>query len=85
MQYTTLDRIVTLSLAEQQLLNTPDWSAADRKQFDDIRESLARLWTQRRAELTFDAAGPPRMVSAPDPRSQRQLARGIQPLPQGGD
>lgn len=84
----TLDHIVTLSEAEQALLNTPDWTADDRKQFDEIRASLAHLWTQRRAELVFQHRGPPRLISAPDPRSQpqiRRFAHGIQPLPSGGD
>ncbi len=89
MQYTTtLEHIVTLSEAEQQLLNQEDWSDADRRQFDEIRTSLAALWTQRRAELVFQVAGPPRLVSAPDPRSQpavRRFAVGIAPLPRGGD
>lgn len=88
MQYSTLDQIVVLSEAEQDLLNTPDWDAAERKQFDDIRAALAKLWTQRRAELTFNAAGPPRMVSAPDPRSVpqiRRFAHGIAPLPSGSE
>jgi hypothetical protein len=82
---TTLDRIVELSLAEQRLLNQTEWSDADHARCADIQASLAQLWTERRAELVFDHAGPPRIVSAPDPRSQRQIARGMPPLPRGGD
>lgn len=84
---TTLDRIVALSEAEQTLLNKTEWSDADREQCADIQAALAHLWPKRRAELVFERAGPPRMISAPDPRSQpqvRRLAAGIQPLPHAG-
>lgn len=85
MHSTTLARIVELSHAEQQLLNQTEWSAADHARCADIQASLAQLWPKRRAELVFERAGPPRLVSAPDPRSQRQIARGMPPLPSGGD
>lgn len=86
---TTLGHIVALSEAEQQLLAKDDYlTEAEQRQFADIRAALAKLWPQRRAELVFERDGPPRMVSAPDPRSQKQVRRfavGVQPLPSGGD
>jgi hypothetical protein len=86
---TTLDHIVTLSIAEVDLLSKGDsLTDEERAQFADIRAALLKLWPIRRAELVFEQHGPPRMVSAPDPRSQKQVRRfavGIQPLPSGGD
>jgi hypothetical protein len=85
---TTLTRIVELSLAEQQLLGQTEWSDADHSRCVEIQASLAQLWPKRRAELVFERAGPPRLISAPDPRSQpqvRRFAHGVQPLPSGGD
>lgn len=84
----TIERIVILSAAEQALLSG-DWSEEDRQACAEIQAELAALWPKRRAELVFEREGPPRLVSAPDPRSVRQVARGIahgiQPLPSGGD
>lgn len=89
MQYSTLDHIIALSEAEQQLLAKGDYLTDDEQRaFADIRAGLAQLWPQRRAELVFAQHGPPRLVSAPDPRSQpqvRRFAHGIAPLPRGGD
>lgn len=86
---TTLEQIVVLSEAEQQLLAKDDYLTSEEQvQFREIRDALAKLWPIRRAELVFEQDGPPRLVSAPDPRSQKQVARfavGMQPLPQGGD
>ena len=79
---TTFDRIIELYDAASHLLAKNDLlTAAEQRCFADIREELHQLWPKRRAELTFQIAGPPRMISAPDPRSQRQIARGIPPLP----
>jgi len=50
---TTLDHIVALSHAEQELLNQTEWSDADRARCADIQASLAKLWPLRRAELVF--------------------------------
>jgi hypothetical protein len=89
---TTLDHIVTLSDQYLTLLNSrePGEFLTDEEQWQcvEIRRALDSLWPKRRQELTFRASGPPRMLSAPDPRSVRQVARfahGIAPLPQGGD
>jgi hypothetical protein len=91
---TTLSQIVTLSDEYLRRLNSRDagdfLTDADRWRCVEIRAALAKLWNDRRQELTFEVSGPPRMVSAPDPRvrdvpSARLHARGIQPLPQGGD
>jgi hypothetical protein len=83
---TTFDRIVQLYDEERQLLDKGDYLTDDeQRQFADIRAELAKSWPQRRAEQVFEVSGPPRMISAPDPRSQRQVARGIAPLPRGGD
>lgn len=85
---TTLEHIVTLSLAEQELLNKTEWSADDHRRCAEIHAALAKLWPIRRAEIVFQMHGPPRLISAPDPRSQpqvRRFAHGIQPLPSGGD
>jgi len=75
MHTTTLEQIVRLSLAEQQLLNKDEWDADDHQHCRTIQATLAKLWTLRRAELVFERAGPPRMLSAPDPRSQPQVRR----------
>jgi hypothetical protein len=83
----TFDHIVALYDEERRLL---DKAGADyltdgeRARFADIRASLARLWPQERLERVQATDGPPRVISAPDPRSQRQIARGIPPLPKGG-
>jgi hypothetical protein len=84
-QYTTtFDRIVSLyDQASAPQACEEGLTADEQKQFREIRATLDRLWDRRRAELAFDASGPPRIVSAPDPRSQRQIARGIAPLPGG--
>lgn len=86
---TTLDHIVTLSLAEVDLLSKGDsLTDEERVQFAEIRSALRKLWPRRRAELVFQQHVPPRLISAPDPRSHHQVARfahGIQPLPQGGE
>jgi hypothetical protein len=86
---TTLDHIVALSLAEVDLLGKGDsLTDEERAQFRDIRMALESLWPKRRAELVFERWGPARMVSAPDPRSQKQVRRfavGMAPLPSGGD
>jgi hypothetical protein len=82
---TTLDHIVALSEEEQRLLNQTEWTTEDRAQCAEIQKALRKLWPIRRAELVFERNGPPRIISAPDPRSQKQIARGIAPLPQGGD
>ena len=79
---TTLAQIVSFSEAEQQLLNKDEWDAGDHQRCADIQATLAKLWTIRRAELVFLRAGPPRMLSAPDPRSQPQVRRFAQ---SGGD
>lgn len=81
MHSTILEQIVTLSLAEQQLLNKNEWDADDHQQCRTIQSTLAKLWAVRRAELVFLRAGPPRMLSAPDPRSQPQVRR----FANGGD
>lgn len=81
---TTFARIVALSEAEQRLLSKEYLTDAERQQFRDIRASLAKLWPQRRAELVFAVSGPPRLISAPDPRDHRKIAYGIAPLPSGG-
>lgn len=86
MTTTTFDRIVRLYGEAGQLLSQEDGlSEADQVRFAEIRDQLDGMWNTRRAELVFQVAGPPRMISAPDPRSQRQIARGIPPLPRGGD
>ena len=87
---TTLDRIVHLYDQERTLLNhdLDDWQAARevRTICADIRAKLDRLWHDRRAELTFQIAGPPRYLGGGGERDQkRQIAYGIQPLPSGGD
>ena len=82
---TTLDHIIALSMTEQQLLNQTEWSNAERAQCAEIQKALRKLWPIRRAEQVYAQHGPPRLVSAPDPKSQRQIARGIAPLPSGGD
>lgn len=91
MYFTTLDRIISLYAAERELLDRACddyFTAAERQQFADIHADLALLWCDRRKELVFEVAGPPRLVSAPDPRSVHQVARfarGMAPLPSGGD
>jgi len=83
---TTFDRIVHLYDQARMLLDKEEGLTEDeQRQFADIRDQLDRLWTHRRAELVFQVAGPPRMISAPDPSRRAQIARGIQPLPSGGD
>jgi hypothetical protein len=83
-QYSIFDRIVSLYDQASALLTCEDGLTDDeQKQFREIRATLDQLWDKRRAELVFQVAGPPRVVSAPDPRSQRQIARGIAPLPGG--
>lgn len=85
---TTFRRIVCLYDEARALLDkrSNDWlTDDDQARFAQIREQLDRLWTHRRAELVFQVNGPPRMVSAPDPRRRAQIARGIAPLPAGGD
>jgi hypothetical protein len=86
---TTFDRIVHLYeeagrlLAKEGLLSDDDQTC-----FTKIREDLDQFWPKRRAELVFHVSGPPRLISAPDPRSQpqiRRFAHGIAPLPNGGD
>ena len=61
-----------------------DVTDADRARFKAIGAALEELYELRRAELVFERCGPPRMISAPDPRSQPQVKRfaaGIAPLP----
>lgn len=87
----TFQRIVSLYDEARQLLDkrSDDWlSDDDQARFQEIRDQLDGMWNKRRAELVFQTDGPPRMVSAPDPKSQpqiRRFAHGIAPLPQGGD
>jgi hypothetical protein len=86
MHCSTLDHIISLYDAYLPLLNKGDYLTEDeQRQCIEIRRALDQLWPKRRAELTFQAHGKGRLISAPDPRSVRQVARGIQPLPQGGD
>lgn len=85
MHCSILEQIVTLSEAEQQLLSKTEWTADDHQRCADIQNALVDLWPIRRAELVRERQGPPRIISAPDPRSVRQVARGIPPLPSGGD
>jgi len=86
---TTFRRIVALYDEERQLLDKTELTDAERARFADIRASLIeRYWPQERAERVRQASGPPRLISAPDPRSHRrvaQFAHGMQPLPSGGD
>jgi hypothetical protein len=85
---TTLDRIADLYDEERQLLSRDDddWRTADVRDIaSDIRARLERMWDKRRAELVFTYRGPPRLISAPDPSRRAQIARGIPPLPSGGD
>lgn len=88
---TTFRRIVGLYDEARQLLDkrNDDWlTDDDQARFAEIRVSLDAMWSKRRAELVFQTKGSPRMVSAPDPRSQPQVKRfahGIAPLPSGGD
>lgn len=79
---TVLEQIVTLSEAEQQLLNKDEWDTGDHRRCADIQATLVKLWVRRRAELVYQRAGPPRLLSAPDPRSQPQVRRFAQ---SGGD
>lgn len=83
MHSTTLAEIVRLSEAEQQLLNKAEWETDDHRRCAAIQATLVKLWRERRAELVFERAGPPRMLSAPDPRSQPQVRRFA--LASGGD
>lgn len=82
---TTLGRIITLSDQYLRLLNSRDPGdfLTDDEQWQciEIRRALDQLWPARRAALVFERCGPPRMISAPDPRSHNQVARGIAPLP----
>lgn len=85
---TTLEHIVALSEAEQALRDKTEWTPEDHQRCADIQNALVDLWPIRRAELVRAQHGPPRLISAPDPRSVHQVARfarGIAPLPQGGD
>lgn len=83
---TTFQRIVVLYHEAGALLAKDDiWTKAERARYDAISLEIDQLWPRRRAELVLEVAGPPRIVSAPDPKSQRQVARGIAPLPSGGD
>jgi len=85
---TTLQRIIRLYDEERQLLDRTgeDWlSAAERARFADIRAGLERLWRDRRQELVFSLAGPPRLLGGGSETDQkRQIAHGIAPLPSGG-
>jgi len=79
---TTFARIVELYHAAGALLAKDDiWTTAERARYDDIQAEIDQLWPRRRQELVLQVAGPPQLLSAPDPRSQRQVARGIAPLP----
>lgn len=82
---TTLDRINQLYAEEQRLQLQWELTPEDRARFRALHAELAQLWPQRRAEIVFQLHGAPRLISATDPRSQRQVARGIAPLPRGGD
>ena len=82
---TTFDRIVRLYDQAGQLLSKNELlTEAEQQLFADIRAELDRLWPKRRAELTFQASGPPRLIAAPNPHDHhRVIAHGIQPLPSG--
>lgn len=88
---TTFDRINQLYAEERALLDRaydPDFTPADRQRLKEIgRELMEKYWPKRRAELTFAVAGPPRLVSSPEPLDKRRrTAFGIAPLPaSGGD
>jgi hypothetical protein len=65
-----------------------DVTVEELERFKAIGAALDYLYEIRRAELVFEQHGPPRMISAPDPRSQKQVRRfavGMAPLPSGGD
>jgi len=81
----TFDRILQLEDEYVRRSSTAEWSDEDRWRCIEIRRTVDGLWPKRRAEIVFEKYGPGRMISAPDPRSQRQIARGIPPLPSGGD
>jgi len=78
---TTFGRIVRLYSEERALLDKDELTGAERARLPDIHRELARLWSQERAERLLAQSGPPRMLSAPDPRSQPQVRR----FAQGGD
>jgi hypothetical protein len=63
------------------LLDKTQLTAAERAQFTEIRQALAKLWPARRAEQVFEAHGPPRLISSPEPLDRRRrIAFGIPPL-----
>lgn len=81
----TFRRIVELYHAAGALLaKDAYWTESERARYDDIQAEIDQLWPRRRAELVMQVAGAPRLISAPDPRSQRQVARGIAPLTMPG-
>lgn len=89
----TLARIIQLEDEYVRRTSTAEWDDENRWRCIEIRRTLDAMWDKRRAELVFEQHGPPRMISAPDPRSQPQIRRfahgaiahGIPPLPSGGD
>lgn len=85
---TTFQRIVALYDEERQLLDKYSHeylTEAEQARFADIRANLAKLWPQRRADLVFEADGPPRITGNAQPLDRRRMtAYGIAPLPNGG-
>lgn len=88
----TFRKIISLYDEAGQLLAKDDgFTEADQARFQEIRDTLDGMWNRRRKELIFEQHGPPRMVAAPNPRSQRQVTRSIAhgiaplPMPNGGD
>jgi hypothetical protein len=82
---TTFQRIVRMYERAGALLAQEAMDDAERVEFRQLQSDLDQYWERERASRVFAQHGPPRMISAPDPRSQRQIARGIAPLPSGGD
>lgn len=81
---TTFDRIVDLYDEAGRLLAHEYLTEAEQARFREIRVTLDRLWTHRRAELVFSIHGPPRSLGGGTEADQRrQFAHGIAPLPGG--
>ena len=72
---TTFGQILHLYQEERSLLDKDELTDAERARLPAIHAELDRRWRERRAELVFRVCGPPRMLSAPDPRSGPQVRR----------